>query len=154
METKWVGQALERTEDRRLMTTAGHFIDDLTLPKLAHAAYVRSPHAHARILHIDVHQALDHPGIHAVLTGDDVVQLTHPQRGRIPLPNSPKVYALAYQQIRYMNEPVIGIAAVDQTTAEDTTDLIRVEYDPLPPVLDPKKALQTDTPMIFEEMNS
>jgi len=154
METKWVGQALERTEDRRLLTTAGHFIDDLALPGLAHAAYVRSPHARARILHIDVRRALDHPGIHAVLTGDDVVQLTRPQRGRVPLPNSPKVYALAYQQVRYVGEPVVGIAAVDRATAEDAADLIRVEYDPLPPVLDPEEALQADAPVVFEEVGS
>ena len=80
-EHKWVGQALERTEDRRLMTTAGHFIDDLTLPGVLHAAYVRSPHARAKIRHIDVRRALDHPGVYAVITGDDVAQLTRPQRG-------------------------------------------------------------------------
>jgi len=154
METKWVGQALERTEDRRLLTTAGHFIDDLALPGLAHAAYVRSPHARARIRHIDVRRALDHPGVYAVLTGDDVAQLTRPQRGRVPLPNSPKVYALAYQQVRYVGEPVVGIAAVDRATAEDATDFIRVEYDPLPPVLDPEEALQADAPVVFEEFGS
>ncbi|HYV70183.1 MAG TPA: xanthine dehydrogenase family protein molybdopterin-binding subunit [Pseudolabrys sp.] len=154
METKWVGQALERTEDRRLLTTAGHFIDDLALPGLAHAAYVRSPHARARIRHIDVRRALDHPGVYAVLTGDDVAQLTRPQRGRVPLPNSPKVYALAYQQVRYVGEPVVGIAAVDRATAEDAADLIRVEYDPLPPVLDPEEALQADAPVVFEEVGS
>jgi 2-furoyl-CoA dehydrogenase large subunit len=153
-EHKWVGQALERTEDRRLLTTAGHFIDDLTLPGLAHAAYVRSPHARARIRHIDVRRALDHPGVYTVVTGDDVAQLTRPQRGRVPLPNSPKVYALAYQHVRYVGEPVIGIAAVDRATAEDAADLIGVEYDPLPPVLDPEEALRADAPVVFEEVGS
>ncbi len=65
-ERKWVGQALERTEDRTLMTRGGHFIDDLSLPGVAHAAYVRSPHARAKIRHIDVSRALDHPGVYAV----------------------------------------------------------------------------------------
>jgi 2-furoyl-CoA dehydrogenase large subunit len=153
-EHKWVGQALERTEDRRLLTTAGHFIDDLTLPGLAHAAYVRSPHARARIRHIDVRRALDHPGVYTVVTGDDVAQLTRPQRGRVPLPNSPKIYALAYQQVRYVGEPVVGIAAVDRATAEDAADLIGVEYDPLPPVLDPEEALRADAPVVFEEVGS
>ena len=60
METKWVGQALERTEDHRLLTKGGHFIDDLTLPGVAHAAYVRSPHARAKIRHIDVRLSLIH----------------------------------------------------------------------------------------------
>ena len=153
-EHKWVGQALERTEDRRLLTTAGHFIDDLTLPGLAHAAYVRSPHARARIRHIDVRRALDHPGVYTVVTGDDVAQLTRPQRGRVPLPNSPKIYALAYQQVRYVGEPVVGIAAVDRATAEDAADLIGVEYDPLPPLLDPEEALRPDAPLVFEEVGS
>src|SRR3989449_6590621 len=154
MATKWFGQALERTEDRRLMTTAGHFIDDLTLPGVLHAAYVRSPHARAKIRHIDLRRALDRPGVYAVITGDDVAQLTRPQRGRVPLPNSPKVYALAYQQVRYVGEPVVGIAAVDRATAEDAADLIRVEYDPLPPVLDPEEALRADAPLVFEEVGS
>jgi aerobic carbon-monoxide dehydrogenase large subunit len=154
METKWVGQALERTEDRRLMTRAGHFIDDLSLPGLAHAAYVRSPHARARIRHIDVRRALDHPGVYAVLTGADVAQLTRSQRGRVPLPNSPKVYALADQQVRYVGEPVVGVAAVDRATAEDAADLVGVEYDPLPPVLEPEEALRADAPLVFEEVGS
>ena len=133
---KWVGQALERTEDHRLITKGGHFIDDLTLPGVAHAAYVRSPHARAKIRHIDVRRAIEHPGVYALITGDEVAQLTRPQRGRVPLPNSPKVYALASQEVRYVGEPVVGIAAVDRATAEDAADLVMVEIDELPIVLD------------------
>ncbi len=154
METKWVGQALERTEDHRLITKGDHFIDDLTLPGVAHAAHVRSLHARAKIRHIDVRRALDHPGVYAVITGEEVAQLTRPQRGRVPLANSPKVYALAYQQVRYVGEPMVGIAAVDRATAEDAADLIEVEYDPLPPVLDPEQALRPDAPLVFEEVGS
>jgi 2-furoyl-CoA dehydrogenase large subunit len=153
-EQKWVGQALERREDRKLLTTGGHFIDDLTLPGVAHAAYVRSPHAHAKIRRIDPRPALDHPGVYAVITGEDVAQLTRPQRGRVPLSNSPKVYALAYQQVRYVGEPVVGIAAVDRATAEDAADLIEVEYDPLPAVVDPEEALRPDAPLVFAEVGS
>jgi hypothetical protein len=151
---KWVGQALERTEDRRLLTKGGHFIDDLTLPGVAHAAYVRSPHARAKIRRIDVRRALEHPGVYAAITGDDVAQLTRPQRGRVPLPNSPKVYALAYQQVRYVGEPVVGIAALDRATAEDAAEFVEVEYDPLPPVIDAEEALKSDAPLVFEEVGS
>jgi 2-furoyl-CoA dehydrogenase large subunit len=153
-EQKWVGQALERREDRKLLTTGGDFIDDLALPGVAHAAYVRSPHAHAKIRRIDPRPALDHPGVYAVITGEDVAQLTRPQRGRVPLSNSPKVYALAYQQVRYVGEPVVGIAAVDRATAEDAADLIEVEYDPLPAVVDPEEALRPDAPLVFAEVGS
>jgi 2-furoyl-CoA dehydrogenase large subunit len=151
---KWVGQALERMEDHRLLTKGGHFIDDLTLPGLAHAAYVRSPHARAKIRHIDFSRALKHPGVYAVITGEDVAQSTRPQRGRVPLPNSPRVYAVAYEQVRYVGEPVVGIAAIDRATAEDAADLVDVEYEPLSPVVDPEKALQPDAPLVFEVIGS
>jgi 2-furoyl-CoA dehydrogenase large subunit len=150
----WVGQALERTEDRALLTRGGHFIDDLTLPGVAQAAYVRSPHARAKIRHIDVRRALEYPGVYAVITGDDVAQCTRPQRGRVPLPNSPQVYALAYRQVRYVGEPVAGIAAVDRATAEDAAELVHVEYEPLPPVVDPEEAIKSDAPLVFEEIGS
>ena len=153
-EAKWVGQPVERTEDRVLLTKGGHFIDDLTLSGVAHAAYVRSPHARAKIRHIDISRALDHPGVYAVITGEDVAQSTRPQRGRVPLPNSPRVYAIAYEQVRYVGEPVVGIAAVDRATAEDAADLVHVEYEPLPPVLDPEEALKPDAPLVFEEIGS
>src|SRR5919108_31768 len=154
LEAKWVGQALQRSEDQALLTRGGHFIDDLTLPGAAQAAYVRSPHARAEIRRIDVSRALALPGVYAAITGDDVAQLTRPQRGRVPLANSPKVYALAYQQVRYVGEPLVGIAAVDRATAEDAADLVEVEYEPLPPVIDPEEALKPDAPRVFEEIGS
>jgi 2-furoyl-CoA dehydrogenase large subunit len=154
IETKWVGQALERTEDRMLLTTGGHFIDDLTLSGVAHAAYVRSPYARAKIRHIDTSGALAHPGVYAVIIGEDVAQSTRPQRGRVPLPNSPRVYAIAYEQVRYVGEPVVGIAAVDRATAEDAADLVHVEYEPLPPILDAEQALEPGAPLVFEEIGS
>jgi 2-furoyl-CoA dehydrogenase large subunit len=153
-QQKWVGQALERSEDHRLLTQGGHFIDDLTLPGVAHAAYMRSPYARAKIRHIDARRALAHPGVYAVITGEDVAQLTRPQRGRVPLPNSPRVYAVAYEQVRYVGEPVVGIAAVDRATAEDAAELVEVEYDPLPPLLDPEEALKPEVPLVFEEVGS
>jgi len=151
---KWVGQALERVEDPRLLTRGGHFIDDLTLPGAAHAAYLRSPHARARIRHIDFSRALQHPGVYAVITGEDVAQSTRPQRGRVPLANSPRVYAVAYEQVRYVGEPVVGIAAIDRATAEDAAELVHVEYEPLPAVVDPEQALEPDAPLVFEEIGS
>jgi CO/xanthine dehydrogenase Mo-binding subunit len=154
IETKWVGQAVERTEDRMLLTTGGHFIDDLTLSGVAHAAYVRSPHARAKIRCVDTSRALAHPGVYAVITGEDVAQSTRPQRGRVPLPNSPRVYAVAYEQVRYVGEPVVGIAAVDRATAEDAAELVHVEYEPLPPILDAEQALKPDAPLVFEEIGS
>ena len=131
-ERKWVGQPLFRREDAALLQGHGQFIDDLTVPRLAHVAYLRSPHAHARIVQVDTRRAETHPGVFAVLTGEEVAQLTRPQRGRIPLPNSPKVYALAYPKVRYVGEPVVAIAAVDRATAEDAAELVEVGYEVCP----------------------
>src|SRR5215475_747875 len=150
-ENRWVGQALERTEDRMLLTKGGHFIDDLSVSGVAYVAYVRSPHARAKIRHIDLSRAFAHPGVYAIITGEDVAQSTQPQRGRVPLPNSPRVYAIAYEQVRYVGEPVVGIAAVDRATAEDAAELVHVEYEPLPPILDAEQALKPNTPLVFEE---
>lgn len=153
-EKKWVGQAVPRTEDPALLVGRGGFIDDFALPGMAHAAYLRSPHAHARIVSMDVRRALEHPGVFAVLTGEEVASLTRPQRGRVPLPNSPKVYALAYERARYIGEPVAAVAAVDRATAEDALDLIQVAYEPLPAVVHPEDAMKPDAPLVFEEVGS
>ncbi len=154
MAPKWVGQSVRRTEDRALLVSRGQFIDDLVLPGLAHAAYLRSPYAHAKILRIDVSHARAHAGVFAVMTGEDVARLTRPQRGRVPLQFSPKVYALAYEKVRYVGEPVVAVAAIDRATAEDVLDLIDIEYEPLPAVVHPEEALKPDASMVFEELET
>ena len=90
---KWVGQSVPRKEDPALLASSGQFIDDLTLPGLAHAAYLRSPYAHAKIVRLDVSRVRAHADVFAVMTGEAVARLTQPQRGRFPLLFSPKVYA-------------------------------------------------------------
>jgi len=153
-EEKWVGQAVKRTEDPALLVGRGGFIDDFALPGMAHAAYLRSPHAHARIVSMDIRRALEHPGVFAVLTGKEVARLTRPQRGRVPLAKSPTVYALAPEKARYIGEPVAAVAAVDRATAEDALDLIEVHYEPLPVVVDPEEAMKPGAPLVFEEIGS
>ncbi len=154
MAPKWVGQSVPRTEDPALLVSRGQFIDDLVLPGLAYAAYLRSPYAHAKILRIDVSRAQAHAGVFAVLTGEDVARLTRPQRGRVPLQFSPKVYALAYEKVRYVGEPVVAVAAIDRATAEDMLDLIDIEYEPLPAVVYPEEAIKPDAPKVFEELGT
>lgn len=151
---KWVGQSVPRTEDPALLVSGGQFIDDLNLPGQAYAAFLRSPHAHAKIIRVDVSRAQAHPGVFAVMTGEDVARLTRPQRGRVPLHFSPKVYALAYEKARYVGEPVVAVAAIDRATAEDVLDLIEVEYEPLPAVINPEEAMKPGAPIVFEEVKS
>lgn len=150
----FVGRPIRRTEDAALLVGQGRFIDDLNLPGLAHAAYLRSFYAHARIRRIDVSRALALPGVFAVLTGDEVASQTRPQRGRVPLAHSPHVYALAHQKVVYAGQPVAAIAAIDRATAEDAAELIEVEYEPLPAVTDPVAAMEPDAPLVFDEIGS
>ncbi|HLY67719.1 MAG TPA: molybdopterin cofactor-binding domain-containing protein, partial [Chloroflexota bacterium] len=150
----FVGQSIQRVEDDALLAGRQRFLDDLSLPGLAHVAFVRSPHGHARILRVDAQLALDRPSVFGVLTGDEIAQLTKPQRGRVPLANSPQVYALAYQKARYAGEPVVAVAATSRSAAEDAADAVEVEYEPLPAIVDPEDALEADAPLVFEEIGS
>jgi len=150
----FVGQPTPRVEDDALLAGQQRFIDDLGVQGLSHVAFVRSPYGHARIRSIDVSAALARPNVYGVLTGDEIAQLTKPQRGRVPLARSPQVFALAYQKVRYVGEPVVAVAAADRAAAEDAADAIEVDYEPLPAVVDPEEALTPDAPLVFEEIGS
>jgi 2-furoyl-CoA dehydrogenase large subunit len=150
----WVGRAVRRVEDGPLLTGRDRFVDDMPMHDLAHVAILRSPHAHARIRRVDVSRAASHPGVVATLTGEDVVRTSKPQRGRIPLPKSPSVYALAHDKVVYVGQPVAAVAARDRATAEDALDLVEVEYEPLQAVVSPEAAMLPDAPVLFEEIGS
>jgi CO/xanthine dehydrogenase Mo-binding subunit len=130
--------AVPRVEDRRLVTGQGRFLDDLGHDALA-VAFVRSPHAHARILDIDVTGALDVDGLVAIYTWEDL-----PDRAGAPIPISiphagltaPRTgYALARDEVNHLGEPIAMVVAADRYVAEDAADLIAVRYEPLPPVV-------------------
>jgi 2-furoyl-CoA dehydrogenase large subunit len=150
----WVGRSIERREDERFITGAGTYLDDLTLPGTLHAAMLRSPHAHARVIRVDVEAARRLPGVHAVLTGADVERLSAPVQPLIPIPVAVRQFCLAVGKARYAGEPVAAVAAVDRATAEDACDLIEVEYEPLPAAVDPERALDAESPLLFEELGT
>ena len=136
-----MGQPLQRVEDEALLRGKGRFIDDLDpAPGARHAAIVRSPFAHARIVHIDVTAALDVPGVTGVVTGAEVAELTRPFPAVV---QSPVAYrAAAVETVRYMGEPVAVVVASDRYVAEDAAELVDVEYEPLAPVLDALEAAE------------
>jgi aerobic carbon-monoxide dehydrogenase large subunit len=143
--TKVLGTAVKRREDPALITGRGKYTDDLELPNMAHAAVVRSPYAHAKIRSIDASAALAAPGVVAVYTAQDVQASGIP--GMIPvgwlLPDL-KVTAhpiLAGDTVRYVGDAVAVVVAEDRYAARDAIDLVAVDYEPLPAVCDPKKAL-------------
>ena len=122
-----VGRPVKRVEDGRLLAGQGRFVDDLHLPRMVHAAFVRSPHAHARVRHVSVSRALALPGVVAVLTADEAARLCHPWRGILTDYVGMKTalqYPLALDKVRYVGEPVVAVAAADRYVAEDACDLV------------------------------
>ncbi|NUW44289.1 aerobic carbon-monoxide dehydrogenase large subunit [Nonomuraea rhodomycinica] len=138
MSTRLFGEPVRRREDRRLLTGRGRYVDDLGPDALA-AAFVRSPHARARIRDIDVSAALDVEGLVAVYTWEDL-----PERVGRPLPlliphpaltHGRTAYPLARDVVRHVGEPVVMVVAADRYLAEDACALIHVDYEPLKPVV-------------------
>lgn len=138
---EWVGQPLQRLEDDALLSGRGAYADDLgTRPGTLQAAVLRSPHPHARLLGIDTGRALALPGVRAVLTGADVQAWSQPFVVGVKQPM--QHWALAVDRVRHVGEPVAVVVAEDRYIAEDALDLLRVDYEPLPVVVDIEQALQ------------
>ena len=136
----------------RLLLGKGTYADDLQFPQLSHAAILRSPHAHARILGVDVSEALRVPGVVDVLTGAEVGEMSNP----FPtgMPQRLAYYSTAVDKVRYVGEPVAVVIAQDRYIAEDGCDLIQVEYDPLPAIVDQERAMEDGAPLLHEDMES
>jgi 2-furoyl-CoA dehydrogenase large subunit len=149
---QWVGQSLKRIEDPRLLTGRGVFVADLPLRAPCAAAILRSPHAHARIRSIDASAALLAPGVAGVITGADV--LAHTKPFAVGVQATVKYYCLVTDKARFVGEPVAVVVARDRYLAEDALDLIQVEYEPLPAVVDPEDALKPGAPILHESVGS
>lgn len=132
---------------------AGRYADDVAAPHgTLHAAIVRSPHAHAEIDAIDASRALALPGVHAVLTGEDIAAMSDPFL--IVLKKPIDQWALAVGRVRYVGEPVAVVIADDRYIAEDGVDLVDVTYNPLPVVVDPLEAVKPDAPLLHPAAGS
>src|SRR4051812_47269947 len=152
----YVGRHVRSREAPRFVTGHGHYVDDLRQPGMLHSAILRSWLPHARIVRVDASEALKLPGVVAVITPDDVRQMTHPfAPGRYaaglrkPVPE----YATAVDKVRYVGEPVAAVAARDAATAEDALDLITVEYEELPPIMDTATAMAGGS-LLYEELGT
>jgi 2-furoyl-CoA dehydrogenase large subunit len=151
---RWVGAAVPLKEDARLVAGRGRFLDDIDRGRLLHAAMLRSPHAHARIVRLDASGAAAVPGVHAVLTGAEAAERSGPIRPLIPTTASVPDHCLAVDRVRYVGEPVAAVAAVDRATAEDALERIVVEYAPLPAVVDPEAAMRPDAPLLYPALGT
>ncbi len=154
-----VGQAVARKEDRRLITGAGRFTDDLAPPDALVLHVLRSPHAHAEIRALDVEQAKRVPGVHAVLTIADLdaagigplpCRHTPPNRDGSPMvvPERP---VLARERVRFVGDPVVAIFAETVHAARDAAELVDIDYAPLPAVVETARALDPDAPRIWPQ---
>jgi carbon-monoxide dehydrogenase large subunit len=135
-----------------LITGHATYVDDIRLANMLHMEVLRSVHAHARIKHIDISGASSLPGVVAVFTGEDVQRLTPPLPGPPGLPNLkvPENYLLAVDKVRLAGEGIAVVLATDPYVARDALDLIEVEYEPLPAVTDPEKAMEPSAPLLHE----
>jgi carbon-monoxide dehydrogenase large subunit len=133
-----LGVAVRRKEDLRLITGHGRYVSDVEMPRMLHVAFVRSPHAHARVRAIVGTAAAAHPGVVAVVGGDDPVVARHRIRARSALPTYVETDqpVLAWPEVRYRGEAVAAVVASDRYLAEDAAELVGVAYDPLPAAVD------------------
>ena len=150
-----IGARAKRGDDPRLLTGRGRYVDDMTLPRMVHAAFVRSTHAHARLTRVDVDRARRAPGVVGVLAGDAVASLCKPYRGVLLHYKGMKTGAmlpLAVERVRYVGEPIVAISAESRAAADDAAALVDVEYEPLPAALSPDAALGPGAPLIHPEL--
>jgi 2-furoyl-CoA dehydrogenase large subunit len=146
------GQSVPRKEDRRLVEGQGTFVDDIKRHGMGYLHFVRSPYAHAKLGSIDVSAALELPGVYGTLTGDEVAILTDPFFQIAAPPGAAvKDYALAVGKVRYVGEPVVAVVAETRELARDAAELVEVDYEPLPVLVDARKGQDADAPVLHEE---
>ena len=158
--TSYLGQPLKRFEDAKLITGNGRFINDISLPDMLHAVVVRSDHAHARIRSIDVSAARELAGVVEVLTGEDLagalpnIPIRAMGDRAIEVFNPPEHPVLAQGKVCYVGQPVAVVVATDPYLARDGADLVAVDYEVLPPVIDPDIAADEATPVIHPDIGT
>jgi len=155
-QTAELGRARPRKEDARLVTGQTNWTDNIVLPGMLHMAFLRSPHAHARITSVDVSAARQRPGVIAAFSGADFAD----EQGSLPcawpvtedivIPDHPP---MATDEVRYVGEAVAVVVARDRYAAADAVEAIEVDYEPLPPVLDIRTALDEGAPKVHEAGN-
>src|SRR5579862_7741001 len=140
-----IGKRLPKIDAWAKVAGTARFTDDIVLPRMAYGRLLRSPHPHARILHVDTRRAQHLPGVVAVCTGQDL-----PRMWGI-MPTTIDEYPLAVDKVRFVGDALAAVAALDEETAEEACRLIEVEYDVLEPVMSIDEALDDSKPKIHED---
>ncbi|MCO5185042.1 MAG: xanthine dehydrogenase family protein molybdopterin-binding subunit [Anaerolineae bacterium] len=159
MTTRQFGKRVKRNEDPRLLTGQALFVDDVDLPNMAHMAFVRSPHAHARILAIDTSAALEVEGVVGVYSAESLGDywqhgplLVSPPPVKDIIFNQRTQVPLAKGKVRYAGEPVVCIVAESRYIAEDAADLVYVDYELLDAVVDCEAGTKPDAPQVYDDL--
>jgi carbon-monoxide dehydrogenase large subunit len=142
--------SMRRKEDARFIRGRGTYIDDVRLPGMLYGAVLRSPYAHARILSVDVSAAEAHPKVRAVITGE---MLRRRGLAWMPTLSGDRQAVLATDKVRFQGQEVAFVVADDRYAARDALELIDVEYEPLPVVMDARHALDDDAPLIRDDLD-
>ena len=155
MATKFFGTRVKRREDPRLITGTGQYTDDVSRTGMLYAAFVRSPHAHARIKSVGLEAAKAAPGVVAVFSGKDLEDKVNPMPTAWLVPDAnlktPPHPALAMDTVRYVGDGVAVVVAEDRYLAEDAVELVKVDYELLDPVVNSESATQEGAPVVHEE---
>jgi len=150
------GASVKRREDPRLITGQGMFTDDFKLPGMLQMTMLRSPYAHARITRLDTSKAKAHPGVRAVFTAKDLEGMVSPMPCAWLIPDSdlkvPTYTPLASDKVRFVGDAVAIVVADDSYTADDALDLIEVDYDQLPAVVNQEEALKPGAPQLYDDV--
>jgi carbon-monoxide dehydrogenase large subunit len=149
---RYIGARVLRSEDQRLVTGHGRYLDDIVVPGMVHAAFVRADHAHARILGVDTSEAVALPGVHAVLTLADLGESYVGKRMPQPYPSPAfeqdiRGYPLALDEVCYVGEPIAVVIADSRHIAEDAAVLVVVDYEPVAAMVDCRRALEPESPL-------
>ncbi|HET9770077.1 MAG TPA: molybdopterin cofactor-binding domain-containing protein, partial [Acidimicrobiia bacterium] len=153
---RYVGSRVARVEDDRLLAGAARFVDDVSVPGMLHAAFLRSPYPHAEIGSVDTGAARALPGVHLVLTGEDMRTRTYACFGALNLPGlyNPSFYSLATDRVRHVGDPVAVVVADSRRLAEDACELIEVDYRPLPPIATVGQARDSRRALVWPKAGS
>src|SRR4051812_28168272 len=154
---KWVGQAIKRKEDPRLIMGRGRYVDDLNVTRQLWASFVRSPEAHAKITSIDTSAAAAYDGVIAVFTGNDLDLESPLPMAWVPPDvevKNPPHWAIAKDEVHHVGDPVALVIGSDRYAVVDAAEHVAVEYDPLPVVVDIEKALEDGAPLVHEDLGT
>jgi carbon-monoxide dehydrogenase large subunit len=154
-----IGQAMRRKEDPRMITGRARYTEDINLPGTLHAVIVRSPEAHAAIRSIDTSGALEHDGVVAVLTGEDMADDFAGGLAMVWAPpgveiNTPENWPLKRGEVKHVGDPVAVVVATTRHIAADAAEDVIVDYDPKPAVVDPEAALEDGAPLVWERFGT